>query len=73
MRVRLPVQAEIYTAYGGDVERSTLQPGLTVWVWFKACQWPRTGDPVSAYFQVLSTDPNDKPPSNQYLAWWNLC
>ncbi len=61
VRVRLPDQPEIYSAFGGDGSIQDLAPGQTVWVWFVDCTWPRDKIPVSAYFQIYSRDPKDKP------------
>lgn len=61
VRVHLPSNPEIYTAFGGDASVSDLTPGQTAKVWFKACTWPKAGEPESAYFQIYSKDPNDRP------------
>lgn len=61
VRVHLPSKPEIYTAFGGDAEVNDLTPGQTAKVWFKACVWPKAGEPESAYFQIYSKDPNDRP------------
>jgi hypothetical protein len=59
--IRLPEKPEIYTVFGGDAGLNELQAGQTAWVWFVGCKWPPTGKPTSAYFQIYSTDPSDKP------------
>ncbi|WP_137732314.1 hypothetical protein [Pseudaquabacterium pictum] len=59
--IRLRNKAEIYSAFGGDIDRIELAIGQTVWVWFDNCNWPMTGKPISVYFQVFSKDPKDKP------------
>lgn len=59
--VTLPEAPEIYTAFGGYTARTELRPGQTAWIWFVGCRWPPAGKPVSAYFQIYSTDPSDKP------------
>ena len=59
--IRLPEKPEIYTVFGGDAGVNELQPGQTAWVWFVACKWPPTGKPTSAYFQIYSANPSDKP------------
>jgi hypothetical protein len=61
VRVRLPEAPEIYSAFGGDVPLSDLASGQTVWVWFTDCKWPKKSQPSSAYFQIYSKDPNDRP------------
>jgi hypothetical protein len=61
IRVELPSKPEIYSAFGGAVNARELAAGQMVSVWFQECKWPKTGQPVSAYFQVISVDPNDKP------------
>ncbi len=57
----LPEKPEIYTVFGGDAGVKDLQAGQTAWVWFVGCKWPPTGKPTSAYFQIYSADPSDKP------------
>jgi hypothetical protein len=59
--VRFPDKPEIYTVFGGDAGINELKSGQTAWVWFAGCKWPPAGKPMSAYFQIYSTDPNDKP------------
>lgn len=59
--VLLPPNPEIYSAFGGDVSISDLAKGQTVWVWLRGCKLPTSGDAVSAYFQIFSRDPKDKP------------
>ena len=59
--VALPKDPEIYSVFGGDVAREDLAAGQTVWVWFEGCKWPTAGTPTSAYFQIYSRDPHDKP------------
>ena len=61
VKVRLPQPAEIYSAFGGDASLTDLAKGQTVSVWFENCKWPRSGTPVSAYFQIYSKDPHDRP------------
>ena len=59
--IRLPEKPEIYTSFGGDAGINELKSGQTAWVWFVGCKWPPTGTPLSAYFQIYSTDTKDKP------------
>jgi hypothetical protein len=59
--IQLPERPEIYTAFGGDAGIKELRSGQTAWVWFVGCRWPPVGKPLSAYFQIYSTDPNEKP------------
>jgi hypothetical protein len=59
--IRLPERPKIYTAFGGDAGIGELKSGQTARVWFVGCKWPPTGKPQSAYFQISSTNPNDKP------------
>jgi hypothetical protein len=59
--VVLPSDAEVYTAFGGDAPQGQLRAGQTVWVWFQDCKQPKVGLPTSAYFQIYSADPNDRP------------
>jgi hypothetical protein len=59
--IRLPEKPAIYTVFGGDVVVNELQAGQTAWVWLVGCRWPPTGKPTSAYFQIYSADPIDKP------------
>jgi hypothetical protein len=61
VEIRMPEKPSIYSVFGGDAGLNELQPGQTAWVWFVGCKWPPTGKPTSAYFQIYSTDPNDKP------------
>lgn len=61
VRVRLPKDSEIYTAFGGDGTVSDLAPGQAAKVWFQSCVWPKAKVPVSAYFQIYSRDPKDQP------------
>ena len=61
VRVRLPKNSEVYTAFGGDGVVSDLAPGQSAKVWFHSCSWPKAKVPVSAYFQIYSKDPNDQP------------
>jgi hypothetical protein len=61
VRIQLPEKPEIYTAFGGDAGINELTSGQTVSVWFIGCKWPPTANPLSAYFQIYSTNPNDKP------------
>ena len=63
--VILPETPQIFTAFGGDAATTELKPGQIVWVWFVGCRWPSTGKPVSAYFQIYSTDPGDKASKTQ--------
>ena len=59
--VLLPSDAEVYTVFGGDIPQNELRVGQTAWVWFQDCKQPKAGLPISAYFQIYSMDPNDKP------------
>lgn len=61
VRVLLPTNSKVFTAFGGDASPSELILGQTVWVWFLGCKWPSTAPATSAYFQVYSMDPNDRP------------
>jgi hypothetical protein len=61
VKVLLPKNAEIYSAFGGDVKVEELSAGQYVWVWYVGCKPPSKGAPVSAYFQVFSRDPHDHP------------
>jgi len=61
VRVHLPARSSIYTVFGGDGPISELAVGQEAKVWFQACTWPKTGTPVSAYFQIYSKAPNDRP------------
>ncbi len=60
VRVLLPENSDIYTAFGGDGKVGDLAPGQTAWVWFQECKWPKAGTPISAYFRIYSKDPNDR-------------
>ena len=62
--VIVPKNQTIYTAFGGDLEAkgaSGLLIGQKSWVWFIGCKGNGKKTPVSAYFQIFSTDPNDQP------------
>ena len=59
--VRVPEPHRIFSAFGGDVPLADVAKGQAVWVWFLNCEWPSSGTPVSAYFQIYSKDPNDQP------------
>jgi hypothetical protein len=61
VRIVLPSHQKVFSAFGGDGSPSDLAPGQTVWVWLVGCKWPAAGRATSAYFQVYSTDPNDRP------------
>jgi hypothetical protein len=59
--IQLPERPEIYSAFGGDVAINELESGQLAWVWFVGCKWPQTGKLYSAYFQIYSKDPSDRP------------
>ena len=50
VRVLLPTNSKVFSAFGGDASPSELIPGQTVSVWFLGCKWPLTSPATSAYF-----------------------
>ncbi len=59
--VRVPHNKPIYTAFGGDGDSGELRVGQKVWVWYVGCKRGNKPIPESAYFQIFSKDPNDRP------------
>lgn len=59
-KVSLTEIRAIYSVYGGDWPLTDLKPKLQVWVWFEGCKHPKGGVPKAAYFQVFSTNPQDR-------------
>jgi hypothetical protein len=59
--VRVPMNKPIYSAFGGDDDPRELRPGQRAWVWFVDCKRGKQAIPESAYFQIYSKDPNDRP------------
>jgi hypothetical protein len=59
--VRVPMNKPIYSAFGGDDDPRELRPGQRAWVWFVDCRRGTMAIPESAYFQIYSKDPNDRP------------
>jgi hypothetical protein len=59
--VRVPQDKPIFSAFGGDDHPSELRVGQKAWVWFVGCKHVGKEVPVSAYFQIYSKDPNDRP------------
>lgn len=51
----------IYSVFGGDSQPSELHVGQKASVWFIGCKWSGKKSPEAAYFQILSSDPNDQP------------
>jgi hypothetical protein len=59
--VRVPMNKPIYSAFGGDDDPRELRVGQRAWVWFVDCKRGTQTVPLSAYFQIYSKDPNDRP------------
>jgi hypothetical protein len=53
---------ELFTAYGGIVDREELKPGVYVWVWYTHRTASESGNPPrAAIVMPYSLDPNDLP------------
>ncbi len=58
---------EIFSAYGGIVDREQLVPGLYVWVWYIHHTASRSGNPPQAAIVMpYSTDPRRQPEDTRF-------
>ena len=52
VRVRLSGTTQIFTAYGGGIDRGELAQGQYAYIWFESCRAPRQGAPLAAVVRV---------------------
>jgi hypothetical protein len=66
---RLTSASQVFSGYGGWIDRSELKSGQKVRAWFERCQRPKPGKRVRlAVLMVASTDPADDWPEEHKRA-----
>ncbi len=56
VRMRLPADADVFTAYGGEFESLRPAVGQHVLVWYRGCRAPESGPPIAAMVHVCAPD-----------------